>query len=228
MAGRGATAKDAVANKKRKVYEILKDRIVSNELRPQEYLNELVICRDLGVSKTPVREALQQLEHNRLVVIVPSKGCFVANITIDRIREIFEIRAILECAAARLAAGLPNRKDFSSLRESHESFTIKDGEELRRSLLSGYQIHTYIVEAVGNSYLTDYYRTILDNIVQIRVYFISRFEMKRLHETVEEHKNILQAIVDGDADAAENAMREHLKRSLVNINQLMLGNRMDS
>ena len=153
MAGGQTAGTDTVANKKRKVYEILKDRIVSNELRPQAYLNEQAICRDLGVSKTPVREALQQLEHNRLVIIVPSKGCFVANITIDRIREIFEIRAILECAAARLAAGLPNRKDFSTLRESHESFTIKDGEELRRGLLSGYQIHTYIIEAVGNRVL---------------------------------------------------------------------------
>ena len=112
---------------------------------------------------------------------------------------------------------------FPPFWESHESFTIKDGEELRRGLLSGYQIHTYIIEAVGNSYLTDYYRTILDNIVQIRVYFISRFGMKRLHETVEEHRKILQAIADGDADGAENAMRDHLKRSLVNINQLMLG-----
>jgi GntR family transcriptional regulator, rspAB operon transcriptional repressor len=214
-------------NKKRRVYEILRTKIVHNELKPSEYLNEQNLCQDLGVSKTPIREALQRLEHNRLVVIVPNKGCFVSNISIDRIREVFEIRAILECAAARLAAASDNRSQFKSILESHDSFNIQDGEEMRHYLLSGYQIHTHIVEAAGNSYLTDFYKTILDHIVQIRVYFLNRFKSERLHETVEEHKRILQAIVDGDVDGAESAMRDHLKRSLLNINQLMLGNRMD-
>jgi DNA-binding GntR family transcriptional regulator len=168
---------------------------------------------------------LQQLEHNRLVVIIPNKGCYVANISIDRIREIFEIRTILECAAARLAASLSNRESFLAFSDGDDATDSRDGEELRRRLISGYQIHTKIIEAVGNSYLTDYYRTILDNIVQIRVYFLNRFGLKRLHETVEEHKKILQAIASGDANGAENAMREHLSTALKNINRLMLGNR---
>jgi DNA-binding GntR family transcriptional regulator len=216
----------AEVNKKRRVYEILKNRIVQNELKPQEYLNEQSLCADLGVSKTPVREALQQLEHDRLLIVVPNKGCFVAPISIDLIREIFEIREIHECAASRLAAGSASRTLFKDILENHESFKIHDEVELRHSLLSGYQIHTAIVEAAGNSFLTEYYRTILAHIVRIRVFFINRFELKRLYETVEEHKEILRAIVDGDPDKAENAMREHLHLSLVNINQLTLRNRM--
>ncbi len=219
----GKTEKiDLLANKKHQIYEILKEKIVRNELRPQEYLNEQAICKELGVSKTPVREALQKLEHDRLVVIVPNKGCFVSHISIDRIREIFEIREILECAAARYAASSQARERFRAILETHDSFNIGDGAEIRQHLLSWYQIHTLIVEAAGNSFLTEYYRTTLAHIVQIRVYFINRFEMKRLHETVEEHKKFLQAIVDGDAKEAEDAMREHLQRSLLNINQLML------
>lgn len=218
-----AQVETSANNKKSKVYELLKDRIVKNELKPQEYLNEQLIARDLGVSKTPVREALQKLEHERLVVIIPNKGTFVANVTIDRIRELFEIREILECAAARLAAKLPARGQFESVLQTHPSLTISDGAELRHQLLSGYQVHTRIVEAVENSYLTEYYQNILAHIVQVRVFFIRRFGMKRLHETVEEHRTILKAIVDGDAETAETAMRDHLKRSLVNINQLMLG-----
>jgi DNA-binding GntR family transcriptional regulator len=217
--------RDTVANKKNRVYEILRDRIVNNVLKPQEFLNEQALSEDLGVSKTPIREALQRLEHSRLVVIIPNKGCYVTNISIDRIREIFEIRTILECAAARLAAFLPNHQNFSAFSENHDAFDSNDSDQLRKRLLSGYQIHTNIVEAVGNSYLTDYYRTILDNIVQIRVYFLSRFGSKRLHETMEEHKKILTAISNGDADGAESAMRGHLNRSLMNINQLMLGGR---
>lgn len=214
-------------NKKQRVYEILKNKIINNELKPQEYLNEQSICLDLGVSKTPVREALQRLEHDRLVTIVPNKGCFVSNISIDRIREVFEIRMILECASARLAASSDTRSQFKSILENHESFKIHSGEETRHYLLSGYQIHTHIVEATGNSYLTDLYQTILNHIVQIRVHFLSRFKENRLHQTVEEHKKILQAIVDGDADEAENTMKDHLKMGLITINQLMLGQRVD-
>ena len=215
------------SNKKQRVYEILRNRIMNNELKPQEYLNEQSICQDLGVSKTPVREALQRLEHDRLVTIVPNKGCFVSNISIDRIREVFEIRMILEGAAARLAASSDTRHQFKSILENHESFRIHSGEETRHYLLSGYQIHTHIVEAAGNSYLTGFYQTILNHIVQIRVYFLSRFKETRLHQTIEEHKKVLQAIVDGDADGAEEAMKDHLKLSLVNINELMLGQRVD-
>ena len=218
-------ARDVVANKKNRVYEILRDKIVNNVLKPQEFLNEQALSEDLGVSKTPIREALQRLEHSRLVVIIPNKGCYVANISIDRIREIFEIRSILECAGARLAASLPNREGFLAFSEPDDETDSKDGEELRRKLISGYQIHSNIIEAVGNSYLTDYYRTILDNIVQIRIYFLNRFGPKRLHATVAEHKRILQAIAAGDAGGAENAMREHLNNALKNINQLMLGSR---
>jgi DNA-binding GntR family transcriptional regulator len=216
-------ARDVLANKKNRVYEILRDRIVNNVLKPQDFLNEQALSEDLGVSKTPIREALQRLEHSRLVVIIPNKGSYVANISVDRIREIFEIRNILECAAARRAATLANSGSFLALSEGDDGTDSKDGEELRRRLISGYQIHTNIIEAVGNSYLTDYYRTILDNIVQIRVYFLNRFGPRRLRETVEEHKRILQAIVAGDANGAENAMRDHLNSALKNINQLMLG-----
>ena len=209
-------------NKKLRIYEILKDRIVANDLRPQEYLNEKLIAKDLGVSKTPVREAIQKLEHERLITVIPNKGSFVANISIDRIRELFEIREILECSAARLVAALPDRGQFEATLRSHPSFTINDGVELRKQLLSGYQIHTRIVEATGNSYLTDFYRSLLSHIVQVRVYFIKRFGIERLHETVEEHRHLLEAIIKGNAEEAGAAMRDHLRRSLVNINQLML------
>ncbi len=212
-------------SKKLYVYKILKDRIVQNVLKPQEYLNEQVLCEELKVSKTPVREALQHLERDRQVVIVPNKGCFVSNISIDHIREVFEIREIFECAAARMAALTPDKSLFKEILENHESFKVVDDQGVRKSLLSGYQIHERIVSAAGNSFLSEYYGSILDHIVRIRIYFISRFESKRLHETCEEHKRILEAIIDGKPDDAEKAVRDHLRRSLISIDQLMVGNR---
>ena len=208
-------------SKKLQVYDILKKQIVHNELRPQQYLNEQELCENLGVSKTPVREALQQLERNRLVVIIPNKGCFVSTISLDLIREVFEIREIYESAAARIAASLDDRSQFEDIFHNHESFRLEDIESVRKSLLSGYHIHEIIVNAAGNSFLTEYYGNILDHIVRIRINFMSNFDAKRLHETCEEHRAILRAIIDGNPDAAEKAMRNHLQRSLITIDKLV-------
>jgi DNA-binding GntR family transcriptional regulator len=212
-------------SKKNQVYEILKNRIIQHQLKPQEYLNEQDLCEEFGVSKTPVREALQHLERKRLVVIVPNKGCFVTNISLELIREVFEIREIYECAAARFAASLDDRSQFVEILESHESFNNASVEGLRSSLLSGYKIHEVIVNSVGNSFLSEFYGTILDHIIRIRVYSMSRFDAKRLHETCEEHKQILRAIIAGDPDEAEKAMRNHLQRSLISVDRMMVNNR---
>jgi DNA-binding GntR family transcriptional regulator len=223
----GMAAAGEGANKKARIYETLKHRIVYGELKPQDYINEQTLCSELGTSKTPIREALQLLARNRLVVIVPSKGCFVTSISVDLIREVFEIREIYECAAARIAAGLPSRGDFEEVLRDHESYKLGDDDQLRRSMLSGYQIHERIVNAAGNSLLSEYYGTILDHILRIRIYFLNRFDSKRLSETGEEHKKILRAILDGGADEAEAAMRVHLRRSHEIIDYLLLAKRKD-
>lgn len=191
---REATGTQVEVSKKAQVYNILKERIIQNELTPQEYLNEQDICEELGVRKTPVRE-------------------------------VFEIREILECAAARLAAGVPSKSQFVSMPENHESFKVVNDDSVRQSLLSGYQIHEVIVNSAGNSFLSEYYGSVLDHILRIRINALSRFNSSRLHAICDEHKAILRFIIDGDADGAEKAMRDHLKASLLSIDQLLLGNR---
>lgn len=228
MPAKSTARKPLEGNKKSRVYEILEDRIVANQLKPQEYLNEQSLCKEFGISKTPVREALQRLEHKKLVVVVPNKGSFVAPIGLDMIREVFEAREIVECAAARIAATLDDREPFRIMLDSHESLLVSPDDELRGKLLSGYQIHTFIVESIGNSFLTEYYRTLLAHIVRIRVFFLARFEIGRLRQTTDEHRSILKAIVDGDPDRAEAAMREHLQLSQLHINQTSLRSRVSA
>ena len=139
--------------------------------------------------------------------------------------EVFEIREVFECAAARFAARMPSREQFKELLATHESFKAVNDAGVRRSLVSGYQIHQIIIDASGNSFLTSYYHSILAHILRIRLYFLNRFESKRLHEMCDEHKRILQAIIAGDEDEAELAMRDHLSESLVNIGQVMVTKR---
>ncbi|HOV37643.1 MAG TPA: GntR family transcriptional regulator [Spirochaetales bacterium] len=212
---------DTEKNKKLLAYEILKNRIISNELKPLEYLNEKVLCEELGVSKTPIREALQHLEQNRFVVIIPNKGCFVSNIGLDLIREVFEMREIHECAAARIAATRPNREFFKELLEQEDSFEPKSLENAKQKLLSGYQIHKKIIDFIGNSLLSDFYQIVLDHIVRIRIYFFNKFDNRRLQETADEHQKILEAILAGDPEKAEVAMQEHLENALTAIKQMI-------
>jgi DNA-binding GntR family transcriptional regulator len=122
---------------------------------------------------------------------------------------------------------MPNRKQFEDLLDSHESFRASDDAEIRRALVSGYQIHQMIVDAAGNSILSWYYNSILSQILRIRIHFLSRFESSRLHATSGEHRAILKAIVEGKEDEAEKVMRAHLGNSLVSIGNLMLSNRKD-
>jgi DNA-binding GntR family transcriptional regulator len=208
-------------NKKKFAYDLLKKRIVNNELKPLEYLNERSLSQTLKISKTPIREAIQQLELNRFIVVVPNKGCFVSNISVEDIRAIFEIREIYECAAARIAAVRADVMQFIDLRNKKEIFDSGNVNDARNYLLTGDQIHTRIIESVGNTFLFDSYRTVLDHIIRIRVYFINRFGMKRLEETDQEHKNIVDAIVARDADGAETAMRMHLQNAFAYIKRLI-------
>ena len=211
----------AGSNKKKKVYEVLKERIIRNELKPSEYLNERVLCKELGMSKTPIREALQHLERNRFVVIIPNKGCFVSNISLELVREVFEIREIHECAAARIAAQRVDPDQFSDIFKLCEALKNADTLEEKSNLLSGYEIHSRIVEAANNSLLTEFYGMIHDHIRRIRVYFLNRFDVERLHETTHEHLRILEAVRAGDASGAEAAMREHLTNAFACLKQMI-------
>ena len=86
------------------VYENLKRRIITNALKPGDPLNEGILSKELKISKTPVREALQQLEKKGLVENIPGKGAFVSRFSFQDIRELFEIREILECEVIRRVA----------------------------------------------------------------------------------------------------------------------------
>jgi DNA-binding GntR family transcriptional regulator len=210
-----------IGNKKEFAYNTILKRIVNNELKPMSSLTEQSLCKEMGISKTPVREALKDLEKDGFVQIIPNRGCFVSTISLEYIREIFEIREILECAAARLAAIRADKTQFVDILNYHESFADADKDSMKDRLVSGYQIHMKIVESIENSRLTKQYVMLQNHIVRIRLFFIRQFDLVRLHETKEEHRNILEAIVSGNPVAAEATMKEHLRNSQDRIKSLI-------
>jgi DNA-binding GntR family transcriptional regulator len=206
---------DGRANKKVKVYDTLRRRIIEGELPPGLPIKEADFARELYVSKTPIREALRQLERDGFVENVPGRGSTIAHIGAQDIREVFEIREIIESGAAKRAAKLHDREEIRRKRdETRRMLEDNQATETRVHEWGSWEdVHVCIVKALGNRTLEDMYAGLLDRILRIRNYYGRRVSQRRLREIISEHATILDAIVDGNPDRAEEAMRAHLRNA---------------
>jgi DNA-binding GntR family transcriptional regulator len=205
-----------VGNKKVMVYENLKRRIIDCELVPGMPINEADFAGELGVSKTPVREALRQLERDGFVDNVPGRGSTISHITPLDIREILEIREIIETGAAKHAAQFqPHDEALIKKRAEHQHMLSDEpeSEEYVHEWGEWEDVHLSIVQALGNQTFLNMYEALLDRIKRIRNHFGQRFTQRRFHEIISEHVGILDAILEGDPDRAEQAVRKHLQNA---------------
>jgi DNA-binding GntR family transcriptional regulator len=204
-----------VANKKVKVYESLRQRIIDGELKPGLPINEADFARELSVSKTPVREALRQLERDGFVENIPGRGSAISHIRPHDIREVLEIREIFEVGAAKRAAWLHGNDELRRKREETRKLLEEEGshQENVHEWGSWEDVHLIIVKAVGNQTLVDMYLGLVDRIHRIRSYYGQRFTQRRLQEILSEHAAMLDAIVEGDAESAERAVQSHLRNA---------------
>lgn len=197
-------------NKKTAVYEKIKEGIINGALAPGLPINESDFARDLDVSKTPVREALMQLEREGLVENIPGRGSAVAHITFQDIREIFEVREIIECGAAKRAALMRDEEEVRAKRKELEQYSKKWTEAIELNWGPVEDIHLFIVTRIGNQRLIETYLGLLDHIKRIRQHFGERFTRQRFNKLVAEHLEILDAIIEGNGDRAELAVQNHL------------------
>jgi len=105
--------------------------------------------------------------------------------------------------------------------KNHESFELAEKKNIKGSVVSGFEIHTAIFETIGNSRLLDFYKNIQNHIIRIRLFFIYQFDLDKTERMNAEHKMILKTIIAGDPNAAEKAMKEHLRNSQERIKSLL-------
>jgi DNA-binding GntR family transcriptional regulator len=205
-----AREKIVPAQLERRVYERLRDEIVAGTLQPGEQLVEAKIASDLGVSKTPVREALIRLERDGLVEIEPYRGARVLEPSAEDIREILELRRLIECQIARdLAARRPPEildELGASVAGSRAALEAGDTQQLLDSLTAFSDV---LAEACGNSRM-------LKLLVDLRsvLLLIGSSSLRaagRESRSIAEHEAILEAIRSGDADAAGGATERHIR-----------------
>jgi len=206
--------KNSSKSKKAIVYEDLKNRIINNSLKPGEPLNEGILSEELNISKTPIREALQQLEKEGFIENIPVKGAFVSQISIQDLREIFDLREILECEVIKRAALKADPDKVEVLRKKFISSESNSKRVSTGGFKSGDEIHSFIFETYGNNRLIEIYKRLQDHIVRSRIHFFNQSHPDRSEESFKEHLEILDALKAQDPSSAEHAVRTHLLNSM--------------
>ena len=207
-------------------YEALRERILDQGLLPGSRLNVDRLARELGVSSSPVREALARLEAERLVVSEMYSGYTVApEPTLTYLRDLLSFRIVLEGHCARIGAARRDPVVIAALRAAVERMakTRRLGrkyKEYRRFVAADALFHQTIVDSAGNEVISGVYASMHAILLQSRLYLNRQSGSARADEVGEEHAKILEAFEAGDADAAEAALRHHLdggKRRLLTV-----------
>lgn len=201
-----------------KAYTTLFHEIVEGDLAPGTVLAEVEQSNRLGVSRTPLREALSKLVADGLVEPAPGRGVVVTEISLDNITELYEVREALEEQAARLAAQRRDPAVFLKLAEqfSHATEMIAEGDlGIRHYYELNEQFDLAIDKAVGNSFLVSALESSRVHLSRIRR--IAKGNPERLRESAVETLLIIEAIIDGDAALAAHATHVHLHKSLTHI-----------
>ena len=199
------------------VFEYLRNAILAGELKPGERLMEVTIADQLGVSRTPVREAIRKLEKESFVIMIPRKGAYVADLTKKDILEVLEIRKELEGFAAYLAAERMSLSEKESLGRVVEKFNESLINMDKKNMIeSDNEFHSLIFEATKNQRLINIIYDLHDQFQRFRLIYFNEFNNYK--EIQASHKRIFDAIIKQDGGEARVEAENHVEsiRSLVN------------
>ena len=204
---------ESLASLKDKAHRAIKEAILSLRFEPGMPLVESDLAQQLGISKTPVRDALQELEREGFVTRILFKGTYVTDVTMKDVTEVFQLRAVLEGLAARLAAPLFTAAELdeitSHLDASERALAAGD---LATCSQRGQKLHHAIVGKANNQRLVLINRNLDEHVQRFRA--MSDRITGRLGKSVQEHRRVLAALRERDGERAEQAMRQHLESVL--------------
>jgi GntR family transcriptional regulator, rspAB operon transcriptional repressor len=212
---------ESAVSQGQRAYEQLRDEIVRWELQPGALLNEVRLAERLSVSRTPLREAVQRLARDGLITITPGRGALVAQLALQDVVHLFQMREALEPYAARLCARNPDRREFGELRAAFDDQRDVFEKELPpHSDYAEYyalikRMDTAIDEGSGNPYVRESLERLRTHLQRLRQ--IAKRRPPRMQQTVIEHLAICAAIHDGDETAAAQATALHINNSLHSI-----------
>ena len=192
------------------VFEYLRSSILNGDLKPGERLMEIQLAEQLGVSRTPVREAIRKLEKEKFVEMIPRKGAYVADLTAKDILDVLEIRTILEGFASSLAATRMTDDEINELEQTLIDFNDYLEDLDRPGMIEkDNQFHDMIFDATRNNKLIEIVQDLHDQFQRFRLIYFNEFD--NFYDLRDWHQRIFDAIKDRDENAARQHAEAHIR-----------------
>jgi DNA-binding GntR family transcriptional regulator len=188
--------------------ELIRNAIVEGRLEPGQRLKEEELARELGISRTPIREALLMLQAEDLVVATPNRGAIVRVHDADDLDDLYELRALLEGHATRRAAERISASELEALQAGCDRFEALPAEDLRALVRENLLFHNAILDIAASARLAAMVRKVIELPLVYNSYRWYSPDQKRI--SVHYHWQIVKALAAGDADRAELIMKEHV------------------
>lgn len=190
---------------KNHAYHILKERLINCTYEPGSFLNEAQLAAELGLSRTPIREAINRLESDGFVKVMPKKGIYVTDIQLVDVLQIFQARIEIEPVTLSMAAPhLP----IEELLNFRETFT-QEFPDVQNGFRLDTAMHLFIIEHCGNRYLIDMMHKLFDD--NTKVVIASKQNLVQIHDARLEHLGIINTLIEKDYEKAAHLMRTHIE-----------------
>jgi DNA-binding GntR family transcriptional regulator len=199
---------DAARSQSQDAYLRIREKIVSLDLTPGSVVQEAQLRKELAIGRTPIREALQRLADEKLVRSVPHRGTFVTDVNISDLARITEVRVVLEAHAARLAAERTTAADREAMAKLLQVLEAAGPTDQRELMRLDRQVHAQVYRAARNHFLESTLERYFS--LSLRLWFLVLDREVRLHDAVDEHVELLRALLAGDGAGAEAIMRRHV------------------
>ena len=200
------------------VFYTLRQAILKGEMEPGERLMEIQLAKKLGVSRTPIREAIRKLELEGLVIMIPRRGAEVAGITEKALRDVLEVRRSLEELAIELAVARMKEDDIKALEAARIEFReALNTNDMIRIAQADEKFHDVIYAGTYNDKLVQLLNNLRDQIYRYRLEYIKDVGKRQL--SLIEHENILNAVKTRNLELGRRAMREHIDNQEITISR---------
>ena len=200
------------------VFYTLRQAILKGEMEPGERLMEIQLAKKLGVSRTPIREAIRKLELEGLVIMIPRRGAEVAGITEKALRDVLEVRRSLEELAIGLAVARMKEDDIKALEAARIEFReALNTNDMIRIAQADEKFHDVIYAGTYNDKLVQLLNNLRDQIYRYRLEYIKDVGKRQL--ILIEHENILNAVKTRNLELGRRAMREHIDNQEITISR---------
>lgn len=191
------------------IFDTLREAIITGELKPGERLMEVKLAEKMGVSRTPVREAIRMLELEGLVDMLPRKGAHVAELSVKDIMDVLEVRASMDSLATKLAAERITDEEIKELKQIQVQFvSYADKDNLQGTIKKDVEFHELIYRASRNDRLLQIANNLREQVQRFRVIYLKDYSSPR--NLIKEHEDICAAISERDLDLAQRCAQIHI------------------